>query len=390
MMDLEWWTSLRDRLASRLPTAIVSLVSETDEDDASGRVSYAIEVSPVNRCFVALPAPTAKWNAVVFPSSRTRDDDHAAVDVALLKMGRQVVERRTFSGADKDEIVSYLAEHSLLKEDNRLAFCRGVPGPCDGSLSRRQPYVLDFFAGGEVKRSEKCELLVQHGEVLCDFCHTLKMVVDSMAKSSEPPPPPKQELVHDYANDPEDFLVDDEEDEEDDDIVPGVSLGESQRVLDLEGDFIIPDVKLKVKQEEVLNGGTEARKRSRRGVGSSFECKFCGKRFSKRGFLTRHEKSHSKTDDSEACLEGVADDDVEKFVVKKPYKPETRSYNCHLCGVVISRASKYYHMKYVHKVGFEIFKCFCGKEYSSKLGLKKHHLSHTGHYVTLLLSSIGC
>lgn len=82
--------------------------------------------------------------------------------------------------------------------------------------------------------------------------------------------------------------------------------------------------------------------------------------------------------DGGAEEEDIDENGEERFAMKRPYKPETRSYHCHLCGVVISRASKYYHMKYVHKIGFEIFKCFCGKEYSSKLGLKKHHLSHTG------------
>lgn len=111
-----------------------------------------------------------------------------------------------------------------------------------------------------------------------------------------------------------------------------------------------------------------------KGEKKPLSCKFCGKRFSKKGFLARHERLHVKGEDGE--------EESDKFIVKRPYKPETRSYNCHLCGIVISRASKYYHMKYVHKIGFEIFKCFCGKEYSSKLGLKKHHLSHTGECLT--------
>ena len=121
-------------------------------------------------------------------------------------------------------------------------------------------------------------------------------------------------------------------------------------------------------------------------------CQLCRKTFTKRGFLLRHMRLHKKESERGGGGEsgdGAEEEDVidegedgedgeERFTVKRPYKPETRSYHCHLCGVVISRASKYYHMKYVHKIGFEIFKCFCGKEYSSKLGLKKHHLSHTG------------
>ena len=109
-------------------------------------------------------------------------------------------------------------------------------------------------------------------------------------------------------------------------------------------------------------------------------CKLCGKNFTKKGFLLRHMRRHKKdrSDGDAGGEDEEIEENRERFAIKRPYKPETRSYHCHLCGVVISRASKYYHMKYVHKIGFEIFKCFCGKEYSSKLGLKKHHLSHTG------------
>ena len=114
------------------------------------------------------------------------------------------------------------------------------------------------------------------------------------------------------------------------------------------------------------------------GYAKPLTCKLCGKTFTKKGFLLRHLRLHKKERGDGGGEEEDVDEDGQRFAIKRPYKPETRSYHCHLCGVVISRASKYYHMKYVHKIGFEIFKCFCGKEYSSKLGLKKHHLSHTG------------
>ena len=121
-----------------------------------------------------------------------------------------------------------------------------------------------------------------------------------------------------------------------------------------------------------------SRKLGKSGDVKPLTCNLCGKTFTKKGFLLRHVRLHRKERDEGGGEEADVDEDGDRFAIKRPYKPETRSYHCHLCGVVISRASKYYHMKYVHKIGFEIFKCFCGKEYSSKLGLKKHHLSHTG------------
>lgn len=133
-------------------------------------------------------------------------------------------------------------------------------------------------------------------------------------------------------------------------------------------------------QKEPGEEDSSAKKRKQRRGNEDYPCTICGKNFVRRGFLERHLKLHDG-----GSLGGVGG--TEPFVVKRPYKPETRKFNCHLCGVMISRSSKYYHMKYIHKIGFEVHTCYCGKEYSSKLGLKKHHLSHTGERLPMTTDS---
>ena len=74
-MDHMSWLALREAIAEALPSAIVNLISEEDLTDGhSAERSYAIEMSPVERCLNTMPAPTAKWTVVLWDGKRKRDN----------------------------------------------------------------------------------------------------------------------------------------------------------------------------------------------------------------------------------------------------------------------------------------------------------------------------
>ena len=354
-MDHMSWLALREAIAEAFPSAIVNLISEEDLTDGhNAERSYAIEMSPVERCLNTMPAPTAKWTVVLWDGKRKREnceeanrdgdinrglgkldtgettvygvavaalqqrlappvgedggesgrpiqgdsiksedaaesaimssvlEGHLAqldgagdvlgetdskplangtnrsgiltVNVAILKMGRQIVDQGEFLSTDTDSVIQFLANHPFLC--GRHVFCRGIDTHAgDDAVLTKQSFAVDFFGGVEVKRSRKCELVIsKEGDALidlCDFCHALKVVVDAVAESELKADKdreisaggrkmrPKRELVEDDA--------DDEDYDPDEDYVPSLIYRKDDKDdLDNDEDAALPHVKVKV------------------------------------------------------------------------------------------------------------------------------------------------
>jgi hypothetical protein len=445
-MEREAWTDLASTLANSFSDAHVNLIyDEFNPNDV------AIEMCARGRTFDAFPAPPSKWTVLVFT---TKD----MVSAAILKMGRQVLEQRDFDvagAAGRDALVEYLQTHPFLKAG--LVYCRGIRSAME-DLSKH-PYSVDHFAGREVKRSRKCELVIprERDMDLCDFCTAVNMAltvaaVAAAAASVKKEAPSEEEEDLDFLE-PEVSLGEEEEEEDN---------GNQELELDYEDHFKSNYSKIKREFKSEGSAGEDEEdeedeeeesndedyeydsdapiRRKKKGTlekklcarEKTLSCPVCGKAFSHKGHFAKHMKvRHGQGDNEEEdeagevkgegeegekkeaklkkskppkektlkcqicdkafALEGylerhmhqhkgepgvvLADISVQR---RRPYRPETGKFNCHLCGVVLSRASKYYHLRSVHKIGFVTHKCYCGKEYASKLGLKKHHLSHTG------------
>ena len=190
-----------------------------------------------------------------FPNGTiTISSEIQTVNVAILKMGRQIVDQGEFLSTDIDSVIQFLSNHPFLS--GRHVFCRGIDTPGGGdAVLTKQPFVVDFFGGVEVKRSRKCELVIPKDTDalvdLCDFCHALKVVVDAVVESELKAAVktrgfsvgrkmrPKRELVEDDA--------DDEDYDPDEDYVPNMTYGQDdQDDLDDDEDFAMPHVKVKV------------------------------------------------------------------------------------------------------------------------------------------------
>ena len=60
------------------------------------------------------------------------------------------------------------------------------------------------------------------------------------------------------------------------------------------------------------------------------------------------------------------------------HKHKIGKFICHLCGAVMVRSARYYHLKNVHKIGAEEHKCdLCGKITLSKYHHKEHLRTHS-------------
>ena len=353
-MDHMSWLALREAIAEALPSAIVNLISEEDLTDGhSAERSYAIEMSPVERCLNTMPAPTAKWTVVLWDGKRKRDnceeadgdgdinrgmgkldagertvygeavaalqqrlappvgedggeggrpiqgdsiksedaaegaimssvlEGHLAqldgagdvvgdtdskpitngtnrsgtltVNVAILKMGRQIVDQGEFLSTDTDSVIQFLANHPFLC--GRHVFCPGIDTHAgDDPVLTKQSFTVDVFGGVEVKRSRKCELVISKESDavvdLCNFCHALQVVVDAVAErelkadkdraiSGGRKMRPKSELVEDDA--------DDDDYDPDEDYVPSlIYRRDDQDDLDNDEKAALPHVKVKV------------------------------------------------------------------------------------------------------------------------------------------------
>ena len=366
-MDRESWLCLREALSSAFPTAIVNIISEEPNIIGGFGSTYAIEMSPAERCLATMPAPTAMWTVVLWGGKKEEEEEKKEgkcekdmddeedrgrvvmrenvelegaksvyevavaalqgqltptggndgsgvgkqmqgssikaedatestilssvleshlpqldgagevigdaealqngasgsetlkMNVAILKMGRQIVDQGEFLSSDTDSVIQYLSNHPFL--GGRHVFCRGIDTPGgDDAVLTKQPFAVDFFGGVEVKRSRKCELVIPKDSEalvdLCDFCHALKVVVDAVMSSELKPVEkagaagagapsigrkvrPKRELVEDDE--------DDEDYDPDEDYLPSVPQGQDRPDElddDEDYDFVIPHVKV--------------------------------------------------------------------------------------------------------------------------------------------------
>ena len=343
---------MRDAIAEAFPSAIVNLIADEPIDHKGADKTYAIEMSPAERCLNTMPAPTAKWTVVLWDGKKKKGNSEVAhgdadrkrgpseldavksaayefdvaalqqqlvpigddgdgtshpmhgdaikaenctesalinnaleghlaqldgagevvcdaesipfsqgtinsetltVNVAILKMGRQIVDQGEFLSTDIDSVIQFLSNHPFLS--GRHVFCRGIDTPGgDDAVLTKQPFAVDFFGGVEVKRSRKCELVItkdSDGPVdLCDFCHALKVVVDAVMESELKAARsrvisggrklrPKREMVEDDA--------DDEDYDPDEDYVPDVTYGHDDNDdLEDDEDIAMPHLKVKV------------------------------------------------------------------------------------------------------------------------------------------------
>lgn len=176
------------------------------------------------------------------------------VNVAILKMGRQIVDQGEFLSTDIDSVIQFLSNHPFLS--GRHVFCRGIDTPGgDDAVLTKQPFAVDFFGGVEVKRSRKCELVIPRDSDalvdLCDFCHALKVVVDAVVESELKAAVKTRGIPVGRKMRPKRELVEDDEDDDDydpdEDYVPTATYRQDdQDDLDDDEDFAMPHVKVKV------------------------------------------------------------------------------------------------------------------------------------------------
>ena len=179
------------------------------------------------------------------------------VNVAILKMGRQIVDQGEFLSTDVDSVIQFLSNHPFLSGQH--VFCRGIDTPGgDDLVLTKQPFAVDFFGGVEVKRSRKCELVIPKDSDtlvdLCDFCHALKVVVDAVVESELKAALKTRSLSMGRKMRPKRELVEDDEDDEDydpdEDYVPNVTYGQDdQDDLDDDEDIAMPHVKVSWSRE---------------------------------------------------------------------------------------------------------------------------------------------